>query len=93
MAWLPTWLGGSTQQTDKPSSSISTMAVPEAPDRLSRAKCWDSRDKFFKCLDKHDILDALKEDEASRKSCSTELQDFEQNCASSWVSLVYQEIF
>jgi cytochrome c oxidase assembly factor 6 len=69
----------------KPEDSKSKEAY-EAPDRLSRAKCWDSRDAYFRCLDKNNILDAIGNKEVADKLCTNESQVFEQNCASSWVS-------
>lgn len=56
-----------------------------APDRTSRAKCWEGRDSFFQCLERNGIIDSVKEDEKARKACPAELRDFESVCASSWV--------
>jgi len=44
-----------------------------------------SRDIFFECLDKHDILDANKHDAESRQKCPKEVADYEQDCAKSWI--------
>lgn len=81
----------------KPNESISTAKSTTsnptkdgafiAPDRRSRAQCWDARDGFFSCLDRNNILDAIKDKETADKVCEKELQDFEKNCASSWVGL------
>lgn len=57
-----------------------------APDRNTRELCYESRDIFFECLDKNNILDAIREDEKSRKVCSQEVADYERDCARSWVS-------
>ncbi|EMD00071.1 hypothetical protein BAUCODRAFT_63959 [Baudoinia panamericana UAMH 10762] len=57
-----------------------------APDRSARAQCWEGRDTFFKCLDKHGIVDSVKEDEKARQACAPELAEFEKCCASSWVT-------
>lgn len=89
MAWgLPTWLGGSAN----PSLPSSTSQAPRskdggyvAPDRTSREHCYTSRDIFFECLDKHDILDAIKEDDKARKVCAAEVDAYERDCARSWV--------
>ena len=75
------WLWGSAEG----SKSNETTEVPQAPDRVKRAMCWDARDKYFKCLDKHDILDAIKDSDKAEKNCSTEGKAFEENCAQSWV--------
>ncbi|KAF3096972.1 hypothetical protein TWF569_006763 [Orbilia oligospora] len=67
--------------------SSSTPPPPKttAPDRSERAKCWESRDLFFTCLDKHDILDSIKDSELANKNCGSELKLFDRDCASSWV--------
>src|ERR1700749_3077429 len=82
MGWMPTWLGGSAKK-----SSGSANPVSQAPDRASRVKCWEARDRFFECLDKNNIIDSIEEDAKARKQCAPELQDFEQQCIASWVSL------
>ncbi|KAF2667204.1 hypothetical protein BT63DRAFT_375660 [Microthyrium microscopicum] len=81
-SWLP-W--SSAKKAAEPENK-----VVEAPDRISRAKCWDSRDRFFLCLDKHDILDALKDEDKATKACPSENQKYEENCASSWVKYFKQ---
>ena len=82
MGWMPTWLGGSAEK-----SSGSANPVSQAPDRASRVKCWEARDKFFECLDKNNIIDSIEEDAKARKQCAPELQGFERECIVSWVSL------
>ncbi|KAI2467350.1 cytochrome oxidase c subunit VIb-domain-containing protein [Annulohypoxylon bovei var. microspora] len=59
-----------------------------APDRTERKQCWDARDDFFKCLDKHDVIDSLNGDgkKIAEKQCSKESKGFEENCATAWVS-------
>ncbi|KAI8964206.1 cytochrome oxidase c subunit VIb-domain-containing protein [Daldinia sp. FL1419] len=59
-----------------------------APDRTERQQCWDARDKFYKCLDQHDVIDSLNgEGKAiADKHCAQENKGFEQNCASAWVT-------
>lgn len=84
---LPDWLTGSSStpaQTKSPPRSNDGGYI--APDRNKREECYESRDIFFKCLDKHDILDANKEDEKSRKACPEEVTAYERDCARSWVS-------
>lgn len=78
------WLWGSAD--DATSSKTSKDGAYVAPDRTKRVMCWDSRDDYFQCLNRNNILDALKEHDAAAKACSKETQAFEQNCASSWVS-------
>lgn len=75
-----------------PFASAPKPAVPKsedggyvAPDRSSRAKCYESRDNFFDCLDKNDIIDAVKHDAEARKKCSKEVEAYETDCARSWI--------
>jgi cytochrome c oxidase assembly factor 6 len=58
-----------------------------APDRNAREICWESRDIFFECLDKNNILDAIKEDDKARRVCPKEVADYERDCARSWVGI------
>ena len=59
----------------------------EAPSRSSRAKCWAARDAYFTCLDRANILDAIKDADAAGKACGKEDQKLGKECAASWVSL------
>ena len=89
---LPDWLTGSSSPSQQQPTSVrpkSNDGGYVAPDRNTREICYESRDIFFECLDKHDILDANKDDEKSRKLCPTEVADYERDCARSWVSLIY----
>lgn len=54
-------------------------------DRASRQKCWQGRDDFFKCLDKHEIIDPIKDEAKAKNLCSTEKLSFEANCVATWV--------
>lgn len=56
-----------------------------APDRTSRQQCWNGRDLFFDCLDRNDIVDAIKNDSEARKKCGQEIAEFETACAKAWV--------
>ena len=81
MGWF-----GLTKDTPSPSTpEPSNDGGYIAPDRSSRAQCWEKRDQFFRCLDQNDILDSVKEDDKARKACAPELMEFEKACASSWV--------
>jgi cytochrome c oxidase assembly factor 6 len=64
-----------------------------APDRSERQKCWDSRDIYFQCLDRFDILDALKDDKQARKACPAENTQFEKDCAQEWVRVLFPNFF
>jgi cytochrome c oxidase assembly factor 6 len=59
-----------------------------APDRSAREKCYESRDQLFHCLDRNDILDAVTEDEKSKRVCREENEAYERDCAKAWVSSV-----
>ncbi|KAL9000498.1 MAG: hypothetical protein Q9169_000791 [Polycauliona sp. 2 TL-2023] len=67
----------------KPSSDGAFIA----PDRTSRAKCYEARDAFFQCLDKNGVLDAIKEEDKASKQCGDVEMVFGRECAASWVSL------
>lgn len=61
--------------------------VTYAPGKGKRAKCWEKRDIFFGCLQKHYIDNSLDSKELKKvdRECGKEKKEFEQNCASSWV--------
>lgn len=94
---LPSWLGGGSSSSSTSNTSTSTPKTQDggfvAPDRNRRELCYESRDIFFECLDKNNILDANKEDEKSRKLCPTEVADYERDCARSWVSDDFPQTF
>ncbi|KAH8697038.1 cytochrome oxidase c subunit VIb-domain-containing protein [Talaromyces proteolyticus] len=56
-----------------------------APNRSSREHCYNGRDLFFDCLDRNDILDAVKNDADARKKCGKEIAEFESACSKAWV--------
>lgn len=60
---------------------FSQKAQPDAASRTDRAKCWESRDAYFACLDAHNVIVAGKEEGA----CNKPLKAYEENCAKSWV--------
>jgi cytochrome c oxidase assembly factor 6 len=55
---------------------------PTVASRQDREVCWESRDAYFDCLDKADVVKAGDEG----TSCSSQKTDYEKNCAKSWVS-------
>lgn len=85
------WFGGSSSQPAPPPPAPSKDGGFIAPDRSARAVCWDGRDSFFKCLDRHNIIDSVREDKKAREVCAPELREFESACASSWVSTLVSE--
>ncbi|GAA97157.1 uncharacterized protein L969DRAFT_84421 [Mixia osmundae IAM 14324] len=55
--------------------------MANAPNRSQRDRCWESRDAYFSCLDKSDVI--VPGDEG--KTCSKENKHYEKECAKSWV--------
>jgi len=92
--WNP--LSSSSADRDGRSKASSSPSNPkpssdgafEAPDRDQRARCWDSRDLFYDCLDKNAIIESVSKSGAqnAKEKCPKELERFEENCASWWVS-------
>ncbi len=76
----------STTKSESPTPEPSKDGGYIAPDRTTRAQCYDGRDSFFACLDRNNILDSQKDDALARKLCPAELKEFERSCAASWVS-------
>jgi hypothetical protein len=63
----------------------------ESPSRSNRKQCYAARDAFFECLDKNNVLDSINTKSGRDKAqsfCSQLDQEFEKNCAHSWVSEV-----
>jgi len=65
--------------------STTSSTPPTAPNRSQRALCWTARDQFFACLDKHNILDPLKNPKESKSFCGPEDASFQKECKGSWV--------
>ncbi|TVY90234.1 Cytochrome c oxidase subunit 6B-like protein, partial [Lachnellula willkommii] len=76
----------STATSSPPPPKISSDGAPIAPDRTQRAKCWEGRDAYFRCLDKNGIIDSIGQKDKAEKECAGEARGFEGNCASSWVT-------
>ncbi|KAL2315763.1 Cytochrome c oxidase subunit 6B-like protein new16 [Schizosaccharomyces pombe] len=62
------------------------MAGNGALRRSAREKCWEARDAYFGCLDRHSILDGLKDDTKAAQACPAEKTAFETDCVKSWVN-------
>ncbi len=59
-------MGWFTQSSeDKRASEIRSGTV--APSRTERQKCWDSRDAYFTCLDRNEIIDPVKNEKEAPK--------------------------
>ncbi|KAK6216444.1 hypothetical protein LQW54_003449 [Pestalotiopsis sp. IQ-011] len=62
------------------------------PDRSERKRCWEARDGYYGCLDKHDIIDSTKGSGKAKadKECAGEGKKFEEDCAAAWVKYFKQ---
>lgn len=78
-------LFGSSAPSTIPAPKTSSDGTPIAPDRSARQKCWDARDTYFACLDRHGIVDSIRNKEEAEKACPKEGEQLAGNCASSWV--------
>jgi len=83
MGWFPSFGSGSTTTSNSQKASSDGGRV--APDRSSREQCYYARDAFFECLDRGDILDAIKHDGEARRKCAREVVEFETACSKAWV--------
>ncbi|CAB4252655.1 similar to Saccharomyces cerevisiae YMR244C-A Putative protein of unknown function [Maudiozyma barnettii] len=56
--------------------------------REARKQCWESRDIYFDCLNKIDVISPLdpKNKIKIKKNCSNQEKGFENDCANSWIS-------
>ncbi|XP_014359208.2 cytochrome c oxidase assembly factor 6 homolog [Papilio machaon] len=52
------------------------------PDRAQRKTCWDSRDRYWECLDSHNIRDSSR----IPKECTEYRMIFEKSCPPKWVT-------
>lgn len=66
---------------------FSDESSKEPPNRSKREKCWESRDIFFKCLDRINVDDPLSDNKKSivKKECGGEDKQFQKDCVKSWV--------
>ena len=82
-------LWSSSEKPSRPPPKISVDGTPIAPDRSQRAKCWEARDAYFRCLDKNEIVDSISEKDKAERACAVDGRGFEASCAASWVSVLY----
>ncbi|KAJ1325842.1 cytochrome c oxidase assembly factor 6 [Microdochium nivale] len=75
-----------TSADDKRKEEVRTGAV--APDRSERKRCWEARDGYFRCLDRHDVIDSVTGEgkTVADRECAAEGKVFEQDCATAWVT-------
>lgn len=86
MGWLP-WGSGSSEADGVKKTAGGAF---ESPSRSNRKQCYAARDAFFECLDKNNILDSINTKDGRTKAasfCGQLDQEFEKNCAHSWVSV------
>ncbi|KAJ4365778.1 hypothetical protein N0V83_008399 [Neocucurbitaria cava] len=84
MGWLP-WGSGSSEADGVKKTAGGAF---ESPSRSNRKQCYAARDAFFECLDKNNILDSINTKDGRTKAagfCGQLDQEFEKNCAHSWV--------
>lgn len=58
-----------------------------APDRSARDRCYETRDAFFACLDRANIVDSIKEADRAEQECGGLEKGMGRECAASWVRL------
>ncbi|KAM0800854.1 cytochrome oxidase c subunit VIb-domain-containing protein [Usnea florida] len=91
---MPLFTSPFTSSPPPPPSHTNPSPSPdgafEAPDRQSRAHCWRARDDFFACLERHGIVDGIKDAEAAARACGAEGKGFERECKGSWVTYFKQ---
>jgi len=79
------WFSRSNNTT----AANSTAAENIAPNRSQRARCWEARDTFFKCLDANGIIDSRKDKDLATEKCGKEDVEFGKECVASWVHNVW----
>ncbi|XP_052742128.1 cytochrome c oxidase assembly factor 6 homolog isoform X2 [Bicyclus anynana] len=52
------------------------------PDKQQRKTCWDSRDRYWECLDDENIKDSS----LKPKVCAELRRIFEKSCPAKWVT-------
>ncbi|KAF5097654.1 hypothetical protein D0Z03_001351 [Geotrichum reessii] len=65
-------------------SSSTPEPTPDLTKKSARKVCWESKDKYFACLDKHSILDPRKDPANVLSKCKSEDAEFNKNCVKSW---------
>jgi cytochrome c oxidase assembly factor 6 len=81
------WFSSGTKDEGGPAKT--SGGAFESPTRSTRKQCYAARDAFFECLDKNNVLDSINTKTGREKAqtfCAQLDQEFEKNCAHSWVS-------
>ncbi|XP_037935582.1 cytochrome c oxidase assembly factor 6 homolog [Teleopsis dalmanni] len=55
------------------------------PNKEQRAKCWSSRDEYWKCLDQNSPQHSSTSGESVPNACKQMRKLFETSCPSQWV--------
>jgi cytochrome c oxidase assembly factor 6 len=79
----------SSDKKDEGGPAKTSGGAFESPTRSTRKQCYGARDAFFECLDKNNLLDSINTKTGREKAqtfCAELDQEFEKNCAHSWVS-------
>lgn len=59
--------------------------MSEFPDKSKRALCWDSRDKYWECLDQYaPNYNRNNTSEKMPSECEKMRKLFDQNCPTQW---------
>ena len=90
---LLSWSSGPSSEEEKRAAAVRNGAA--VPTRAERKKCWDSRDIYFGCLDKHSIIDVTKAEgeAAAKKACGAENALIERDCAAQWVCSLHDTLY
>ncbi|WWC96768.1 hypothetical protein V866_003641 [Kwoniella sp. B9012] len=81
----------SSSSSSSPSSTTNEGIERPAPTREERKACWTSRDLYFGCLDKNNVLQAGDEIQKDSKGkemssiCGGERGNYEQDCGKAWI--------
>ncbi|CCF56656.1 hypothetical protein KAFR_0B03590 [Kazachstania africana CBS 2517] len=81
MVWIPFFSNSSDSNKDFENN------------RKQRELCWESRDDFFNCLDKINVINSLdpKNEKLINQNCKDESKKFNKNCATSWINYFKQK--
>jgi hypothetical protein len=83
------WFSSGTKDDSGPAKTAG--GAFESPSRSNRKQCYAARDAFFECLDKNNVLDSINTKSGREKAqtfCGQLDQEFEKNCAHSWVGQI-----
>lgn len=71
----------------KSTTAAETSETPQPPSREQRQLCWNKRDEYFACLDKHGIIQPAEGELGDKEGkCTAQRTSYEGSCGRSWVS-------